>query len=103
MSYQDDRTAAEVTEISAESSQIAQAVKQDFNFLGMFVAPEEFVLNFPPFYLTIFAILTTFKNKLERFAISIPRYERVISELACLQGELRTSRGARASTLKRVK
>lgn len=35
--------------------------------------------------------------------ISIPRYERVISELACLQGELRTSRGARASTLKRVK
>ena len=40
---------------------------------GMLVAPEEFILHFPPFYLTIFAILTAFKNKLERFALGIPR------------------------------
>lgn len=73
MHEQEDRAGAEIAEVSAESSQIAQAVKQDFNFLGMFVAPEEFVLHFPPFYLTIFAILTSFKNKLERFAIGIPR------------------------------
>ena len=62
-----------VTEVQTSSQSAVQTAKQDINFLGMLVAPEEFVLHFPPFYLTIFAILTAFKSKLERFAIGIPR------------------------------
>lgn len=73
MSFDPDHDIPAVQEVAAESSELARAAKQDFNFLGMLVAPEEFVLHFPPFYLTIFAILTAFKNKLERFALGIPR------------------------------
>ena len=68
-----EREIPAVTEVAAESTELARAAKQDFNFLGMLVAPEEFVLHFPPFYLTIFSILTRFQNKLERFALGIPR------------------------------
>lgn len=73
MSFDPDHDIPAVQEVAAESSELARAAKQDFNFLGMLVAPEEFILHFPPFYLTIFAILTAFKHKLERFALGIPR------------------------------
>ena len=45
ISQEAEETSA-VGEIAAESSEIARAAKQDFNFLGMLVAPEEFILHF---------------------------------------------------------
>ena len=64
---------AQLTEVSASGEEATALCKQDFNFMAMTVAPEEFVFAFPPFYLTLFSLLTGFKNKIERFAIGIPR------------------------------
>ena len=64
---------SEVSDISTSSTEAAQLTKQDLNFLGMLAAPEEFTYSFPHFYITLFGLLTTFKSRLERFAIGIPR------------------------------
>jgi hypothetical protein len=61
------------TELSASSSDIAGAARADINFLAALAIPEIFLFAFPSFYVTIFVILTSFKNKIERFAIGIPR------------------------------
>lgn len=63
----------ETSEISTSGQEAAQLTRQDLNFLGMLAAPEEFTYSFPPFYLTLFALLTSFAKKLERYAIGIPR------------------------------
>ena len=60
-------------DVAADAVEAAALAKADLNFLGMLAAPEEFVLRFPLFYITIFGILTAFKEKIERFAIGIPR------------------------------
>ncbi len=64
---------AETAEIGTNAQSAAELTRQDLNFLGMLAAPEEFTYNFPPFYLTLFALLTGFTKKLERYAIGIPR------------------------------
>jgi len=60
-------------EFTADASNAAELTKQDLNFLGMLSAPEEFTYNFPPFYIALFSLLTSFKAKIERYAIGIPR------------------------------
>ena len=64
---------AQTTELGASSQDAAELSRQDLNFLGMLAAPEEFTYSFPPFYLTLFSLLTSFAKKLERYAIGIPR------------------------------
>lgn len=60
-------------EVSASGAEAATLSRTDLNFLGMIVAPEEFVFAFPSFYIALFSLLTAFKSKIERFAIGIPR------------------------------
>mgnify|MGYP000326568123 CR=1 FL=1 len=60
-------------EIGASGADAAELCHKDFNFLGMVVAPEEFVFTFPAFYIALFELLTSFKQRIERFAIGIPR------------------------------
>lgn len=64
---------AELVEISTSGTEAAELCRQDLNFLGMLANPEEFSFAFPPFYITLFSLLTAFKSKVERFAIGIPR------------------------------
>jgi hypothetical protein len=64
---------ADLSEVNASGQEAAQLSRQDLNFLGMVVSPEEFIFAFPPFYITLFHLLTAFKQKIERFAIGIPR------------------------------
>lgn len=65
-------TLSTTEDVAADATEAAALAKADLNFLGMLAAPEEFVLRFPLFYITIFGILTAFKEKIERFAIGIP-------------------------------
>ena len=65
--------AAELVEINTSGAEAAELCRRDLNFLGMLANPEEFVFAFPPFYITLFTLLTAFKSKVERFAIGIPR------------------------------
>jgi hypothetical protein len=65
--------ATALTEVSTDSTDAAELSRKDINFLGMLVDPTEFTFGFPPFYVALFAMLTAFKNKIERFAIGIPR------------------------------
>lgn len=69
----DDEVSGATTEANADAVQAAQLARTDLNFLGMLCAPEEFSFGFPSFYITLFALLTSFKQKLERYAIGIPR------------------------------
>lgn len=64
---------ASLREISTDGAEASQMTRTDFNFLGMIVSPEEFTLSFPPFYIALFSLLTSFTSKIERFAIGIPR------------------------------
>jgi hypothetical protein len=61
------------TEVSADGKEALLLAKKDLNFLGMLAAPEDFIFAFPAFYLALFSMLTSFKSKVERFAIGIPR------------------------------
>lgn len=63
----------ETTELSTAAQEAAELSRQDLNFLGMLAAPEEFTYSFPPFYLALFSLLTSFAKKVERYAIGIPR------------------------------
>lgn len=64
---------SDTTELSTSAAEAAQLSRQDLNFLGMLAAPEEFVFSFPAFYIALFGMLTSFKSKVERYAIGIPR------------------------------
>jgi hypothetical protein len=64
---------AQLTEVATDSTDAAELSRKDINFLGMLVDPTEFVFAFPAFYVALFAMLTGFKSKIERFAIGIPR------------------------------
>jgi hypothetical protein len=61
------------TEVSADGKEALVLAKKDLNFLGILAAPEDFIFAFPAFYLALFSLLTSFKSKVERFAIGIPR------------------------------
>lgn len=63
----------ELTDVATDGATAIEMARRDFNFFSMLTSPEEFVFSFPAFYLAIFQILTAFKNKIERFAIGIPR------------------------------
>ena len=63
----------DLAEVSASGQEAAELARKDLNFLGMLVSPEEFIFLFPAFYITLFQLLTSFKKKIERFAIGIPR------------------------------
>ena len=63
----------ETAELQTSSQEAAELTRKDLNFLGMLADPEEFTLAFPPFYIALFGMLTACKDKLERFAIGIPR------------------------------
>lgn len=62
-----------LAEVSASGRDASEMAKKDFNFFAMLTSPESFIFSFPSFYLVIFQILTSFKNRIERFAIGIPR------------------------------
>ncbi len=63
----------DTTELSTAAQEAAELSRRDLNFLGMLAAPEEFTYSFPPFYLALFSLLTSFAKKVERYAIGIPR------------------------------
>lgn len=65
--------ATELVDVSAPVAEAAELSRKDLNFLGMLASPEEFHLMFPMFYIALFQMLTAFKQKIERFAIGIPR------------------------------
>lgn len=60
-------------DVTTSAQEAAELAQKDLNFLGMLLDPEEFVFAFPPFYLTLFSMLTAFAQRVERFAIGIPR------------------------------
>jgi len=60
-------------EVAFKTEQVSEVAKRDFNFLAMLSMPGDFLFNFPAFYLVLFTLLTSFKEKVERFAIGIPR------------------------------
>lgn len=62
-----------VEEVATKIEQVADVAKRDFNFLAMLSMPGDFLFNFPAFYLVLFTLLTGFKEKVEKFAIGIPR------------------------------
>ena len=64
---------SETAELQTSSEEAAELTRKDLNFLGMLADPEEFTMSFPPFYITLFHMLTSFSQKLERYAIGIPR------------------------------
>jgi hypothetical protein len=64
---------SETAELQTSSEEAAELTRKDLNFLGMLADPEEFTMSFPPFYIALFGMLTACKEKLERFAIGIPR------------------------------
>lgn len=64
---------SETAELQTSSEEAADLTRKDLNFLGMLADPEEFTMSFPPFYIALFGMLTACKDKLERFAIGIPR------------------------------
>lgn len=64
---------SDIQEVAVNPSEAAQSAKADFNFLAALAMPGEFLFAFPSFYITLFHLLTAFKQKFERFAIGIPR------------------------------
>jgi hypothetical protein len=64
---------SETVELGTSAADASELTKQDLNFLGMLAAPDEFTYSFPSFYIALFSLLTAFRNKIERFAIGIPR------------------------------
>lgn len=64
---------SETTEVAAPVEELAETARQDFNFLAALAMPGEFLFPFPAFFLVLFSMLTAFKQKVERFAIGIPR------------------------------
>lgn len=61
------------TEIAVSGADAATLAHRDFNFFAALVDPDEFTFRFPDFYLALFDLLTTFTNKVDRYAIGIPR------------------------------
>lgn len=64
---------SDTTQVGTEAGSAIKMAKEDLNFLAMLAAPETFHLLFPPFFITLFQLLTAFKKRIERFAIGIPR------------------------------
>jgi len=60
-------------EILVDSSSAAATAKADFNYLAGLALAGEFLFAFPKWYLVLFSLLTQFKNRVERFAIGLPR------------------------------
>ena len=68
-----NETSSPVTELAVSSSEAQVAARQDFNFLAALAMPSEFLFAFPAFFLTLFALLTSSVERIQRFAIGIPR------------------------------
>ena len=62
-----------LSDVATKTEEVADVAKKDFNFLAMLSMPGDFLFLFPSFYLVLFALLTSFKQRVERFAIGIPR------------------------------
>jgi hypothetical protein len=60
-------------EVLVDSASAAATAKADFNYLAGLALAGEFLFNFPKWYLVLFALLTGFKSRVERFAIGLPR------------------------------
>ena len=60
-------------EAALQGDEARAAAKSNLNFLGSLAMPEDFAFWLPPFYLTLFGILTTFAKPVERYALGIPR------------------------------
>lgn len=73
MNQQTFQATPDIVEISAPSGELAARAKEDFNFFAAMLMQSNFLFPFPPFYITLFHLLTQFKSRVERFAIGIPR------------------------------
>lgn len=60
-------------DVSSDAAEARELSKVDLNFLGGLAEPEEFTLQFPPYYLSLFSLLTSFKQMYERYAVGLPR------------------------------
>lgn len=65
--------AGEITEVAADRSEAIDLSRADLNFLGALCDPEEFTLQFPPYYISLFGLLTSFRERIERYAVGLPR------------------------------
>ena len=63
----------EVAEVSTDRIEALELSRVDLNFLGALCDPEEFTLKFPPYYISLFGLLTSFKKRIERYAVGLPR------------------------------
>lgn len=61
------------TDVRADSQDAIELARHDWNFFAALVNPDEFRFLFPSFYLTLFGLLTAFRQRVEKFAIGIPR------------------------------
>lgn len=60
-------------EHGVDTSEALIAAKQDFNFLAALALAGQFLFLFPKWYLVLFSLLTQFNQKIDKFAIGIPR------------------------------
>lgn len=60
-------------DIAVDGASSIALARADFNFFSGLVDPVAFRFMFPSFYITLFSMLTAFKEPIEQFAIGIPR------------------------------
>lgn len=65
--------ALDTQELVVSSKEAQETARVDFNFLAALCMPMEFLFAFPAFFLALFALLTQSAEKIQRFAIGIPR------------------------------
>lgn len=51
----------------------AELARSDLNFLGGLLAPQSFIFAFPPFFISLFQIITGSEQRVGRYALGFPR------------------------------
>ena len=64
---------SQTQELQVTASAAQEAARTDFNFLAALAMPGEFLFKFPAFFLALFHLLTSSAEKVQRYAIGIPR------------------------------
>ena len=64
---------SQTEELQVSASAAQDLAKLDFNFLAALAMPGEFLFKFPQFFLALFHLLTSSAERVQRYAIGIPR------------------------------
>lgn len=60
-------------DLNVSSAEAIEGAKHDLNFLGALAFASAFIYLFPPFFITLFHLLTSSTAKIQKFALGIPR------------------------------